>query len=111
MPAVFCTWLLVAMDPEQLYSSTYSFLPIWAFTRFVEVFKLGTYWAFMVQYGSSPQARKTKMERERRDREAKAERKMRDRLLWERDHGTAPWWQFQWLRHPNNPATDLMRPN
>ena len=93
-------WLLVAMSPNQLYSSGYSFFPIWAFARFTEIFKLGTYWAFMVQYGSSQQARKTREERARREKESKLERRRRERLLWERTHAAAPWWRFQWLRHP-----------
>jgi len=40
----FSTWLLLAMTPAQLYSSGYSFLPIWLLSRVTEVFYWGTAW-------------------------------------------------------------------
>jgi len=39
--AFFSTWLLLTMTPSQLYSSGYSFLPIWCLSRFTEVFYWG----------------------------------------------------------------------
>uniref|UniRef100_A0A7S2W4H5 EF-hand domain-containing protein n=1 Tax=Rhizochromulina marina TaxID=1034831 RepID=A0A7S2W4H5_9STRA len=86
--AFFSGWLLVAMRPDQLYSSVYSFLPIWATARLTEVFKLGTYWAFMVQYGSSASGRKARAVRLRREKKQQEARQRRARLLGAEDN----WW-------------------
>lgn len=79
--AFFSTWLLMAMTPDELYSSGYSFLPIWAFARFTEVFYLGSMWAFLVQYGSSESARRKEQERQRRNKEREREKLRRARLM------------------------------
>lgn len=85
----FTLWLLIAMSPDQLYSSVYSFLPIWATARVTEVFKLGTYWGLMVQYGSSASAMRLRKAQQRRDKEREEERRRRQRLL----EDEPPWWR------------------
>jgi hypothetical protein len=90
---VFSTWLLLAMSPEQLYSSGYSFFPIWAFSRITEIFYWGTFWAFMVQYGSSESAKKTKSYQRAREEGRAAERVRRARLMQSEGGGGGAWWR------------------
>ena len=69
---------------------SFSFFPIWSFARFTEIFYWGTTWAFLVQYGSSESARRTRDERRRRRKERERERQRRERLV----QGDRSWWQF-----------------
>ena len=64
--------------------------PIWSFARFTEIFYWGTTWAFLVQYGSSESARRTRDERRRRRLERDRERQRRERLV----QGDRSWWMF-----------------
>jgi hypothetical protein len=84
----FATWLLLAMSPEQLYSSGYSFIPIWSISRVTEIFYWGTAWAFMVQYGSSQSAATTRWHHDVRAKEREKERSRRQNLMNEKQ-----WWQ------------------
>jgi len=89
----FSTWLLLTMSPEQLYNSSTSFIPIWSFSRFTEIFFWGTFWAFLVQFGSSDSAKKTVQGQRARERARASERRRRARLMGEE----RPWWQPEWL--------------
>lgn len=86
----FATWLLLAMSPEQLYSSGYSFIPIWSVARVTEIFYWGTAWGFMVQYGSSQSAASTRWHQDMKEKEKEKERFRRAHLL---NVAEKQWWQ------------------